>query len=390
MYKIKPESYASVFALPTQIADKHLRLAGKAQLKVLLWLYRNPASKAEAKRISADTGIPYDEIDDAMLYWIEAGLIEKVGGETSAPENDINADAAENASKASAETKIPTKEKFIPDNVSERKIYEDGNIEDGKNEDKKNITKNAAKPIAVKPSIDDIARRIEESDEIRSMFEEAQETFGRTLGYDAQASLLILHDHYSLPAEVIIMLCNYAKTIGKQGSLAYIMRIGEYWSRQEINTFDRAAAKIQRMENADKIWGDFKRLTGVENPRATVKQSEYLEKWADDYGFSTDIICYAYEKTVEKKGSISFHYMNGILSSWHECGLKTIEDIERSEREFAEGTKKSSVKSVKKNQTNQNKKNSGENGSYAPPSFDVELALKRSRELDPTKTKKGQ
>ena len=41
MYKINPNSYKSVFVLPTEIADKHLRMAGKAQLKVLLWLFRN-------------------------------------------------------------------------------------------------------------------------------------------------------------------------------------------------------------------------------------------------------------------------------------------------------------------------------------------------------------
>lgn len=337
-------------------------MAGKAQLKVLLWLYRNPAAKTDIKQISVDTGIPADEIDDAMLYWIEAGLIVKDGEE---PEKQ-NAETENIPASATA---------VIREKAAQEKKPEERPPE---------IKKSTAKPIVVKPSVADIARRIEESAEVRSMFDEAQETFGRTLGYDAQSSLLILHDHYALPAEVIIMLCGYAKTIGKQGSLAYIMKIGEAWSEQGINTFDRATSKIAGMEKADKMWSEFKSLTGVENPRATAKQAEYLEIWAVDYGFTADVICYAYEKTVEKKGSISFGYMNGILRAWHEKGLKTTDDIERSEREFAAEKEKSGKKNT------DGKKESGKNSGYTPPSFDIELALKRSLELDPTKTKKGQ
>ena len=79
MYKVNPGSYASVFVLPTQVADKHLRMAGKAQLKVLLWLFRNPNTAFDLDVISRDTGIPKDEIDDAMLYWIDAGVVIKDG-----------------------------------------------------------------------------------------------------------------------------------------------------------------------------------------------------------------------------------------------------------------------------------------------------------------------
>lgn len=35
-----PEALDEVFALPAQVVDRHIRLAGSAQLKVLLWLAR--------------------------------------------------------------------------------------------------------------------------------------------------------------------------------------------------------------------------------------------------------------------------------------------------------------------------------------------------------------
>ena len=270
MYKINPASYSSVFVLPTQIADKHLRMAGKAQLKVLLWLYRNPSVNPDIEFISKDTGIPKDEIDDAMLYWIDAGLVIK-DGEVPTPVVEKEPYSATENARLQAVYSVPVKEKEKTAEIS---------VPVEKKE----------KPVLVKPSIKDISMRISESESVRSMFAEAQEVFGRTLGYDAQSSLLILHDHYSLPPEVIVMICSYAKTIGKQGSLAYIMKLGASWAECGITDFESASNKIARMENAQNVWDDFRRLTGVENPKPTQKQSDYLELWINDYSFDTDII----------------------------------------------------------------------------------------------------
>ena len=40
-YKMNLGSWNSVFAVPGDIVDKHLRLAGAAQLKVILWTLRH-------------------------------------------------------------------------------------------------------------------------------------------------------------------------------------------------------------------------------------------------------------------------------------------------------------------------------------------------------------
>lgn len=357
MIKINPKSYASVFALPTDVADKHLRMAGKAQLKVLLWLYRNPAAAIDLAVISKDTGIPADEIDDAMLYWVNAGLLTNTDDKATTAEPSEPSASEKLRAQTAPETKNPEPE-IQPERKPETK---------------------PEKPPLVKPTIKDIAQRLSESDDIRSLFAEVQESFGRTIGYDVQANLLVLYDYYSLPAEVIVMLCNYAKTIGKQGSVAYIMKMGAAWAEQEINTFERAAEKIARMENADKIWSEFRRMTGIENPRPTAKQSEYLEMWVSTYGFDTEMIALAYERAVEKKGSIHFGYMNGILRSWHESGYKTTEDVERGEREFAGQQEQKRSPAAKKTKTEQ-----------SPPSYDAENVLRHSFSFDPTKTKKGQ
>jgi DNA replication protein DnaD len=75
--------------------------------------------------------------------------------------------------------------------------------------------------------------------------------------------------------------------------------------------------------------------------------------------------------------------MNGILRSWHESGFKTLSDIEKAEKEFAVGIKESKPekKAFAKNSSQKYDK---------PPSYDVEQAVRRSKMVDPKKTKKGQ
>ena len=68
MITINPSAYDSVFVLPSSVADKHIRLAGAVQLKVLLWIFRHSAEKPEIQDVSSALGIPCADISDALQY----------------------------------------------------------------------------------------------------------------------------------------------------------------------------------------------------------------------------------------------------------------------------------------------------------------------------------
>ena len=40
-YEINPTVYRNIFAVPVEVADKHIKLASHASLKVLLYVMRN-------------------------------------------------------------------------------------------------------------------------------------------------------------------------------------------------------------------------------------------------------------------------------------------------------------------------------------------------------------
>ena len=339
-YQINQEVYASAFFLPTSVADEHLRLAGKANLKVLLWLFRNPGQAQDPAVISRQTGIPEDEIDDAMLYWVEAGIIRRAG-EAAAP------------GKPARQTPEAGKSGFHP--VAETDPEPE-----------------VRPALRITPS--QIAARLAESDDIAYLMNQAQALLGRTLGHDAQADLLEIHDFYGLDTRVILTACQYARTVGKQNNMRFIKTLAKAWSRDGVDTFEKAAQRVSQLMQSNALWEQLRKATGIETPKPTDYQSECLYRWTQEMGFSLEMILLAYDRTAEKKGKIDFRYMNGILQSWYKNGVKTPADAEAAQRSFANRLR-----------AGQNPPDAGSKSSY-----DIEKALAQARQLDPTKTKRGQ
>ena len=78
-YNINFSAFGSIFAVPSIIVDKHIKLAGSAQLKVLLWVLRNADVDYKIDDISHALGIPAPDISDSLQYWVEVGLMIKSG-----------------------------------------------------------------------------------------------------------------------------------------------------------------------------------------------------------------------------------------------------------------------------------------------------------------------
>ena len=57
------------------------------------------------------------------------------------------------------------------------------------------------------------------------------------------------------------------------------------------------------------------------------REREYIKTWVE-WGFPNDAIELAYEKTVLKKQSLNWPYMNTILKNWHGKGLHTLPAIQ--------------------------------------------------------------
>lgn len=294
-FSVNPSALMGLnFSVPIAVTDKHLKLAGAAQIKVLLWLLRHCAENPSTEEMCKALNMKSADATDAMQYWVECGIVLEENASESAPSAQPQVEQTPLPSPAVQASTEP---------------------------------KELEKIVITKPTSEQIMKRAKESAEIRFMFNEAQQKLGRTIGYDSQATLLMIHDSYGLPVEVLLMLIEYCVSIGKS-SIGYIAKVAKDWGEREIDTLEKADEQIQGLRRCEGLWKRFCELTGIRTPRPTASQSAYLRKWNSEYGFGIELIYSAYEEMANHTDRISFQYMNKILQNWYESGYKTAEDIE--------------------------------------------------------------
>lgn len=330
-YKINPMAFTGIFPVPNSLVDENIRLASVVQLKVLLFILRHSNDGQWGAEIIAEAlSLDEDDVKDAMIFWSERGLLMKEG---QAPTVSPTADKK-------TEKAAPVKE--------EKRVSEI--------------------PIS-RPSYDDVAKRIKESDEITVLLQEAQTVLGRTIGYDGQSVLVMIYDSYDLPTEVILMAIEYSLSLKKTG-WASIARIARRWSELEIDTLEGAMQYIEEHNIVDETWDKLRKLTEITNRNPTEKQRKYMVAWVKEYGYNEDIIYRAYEESIDNTGKMSMPYMDRIIRSWHEKGVKTLADIQNEKIKWETEKKKRFSKDKKK-----------EEKAEGDASYDIDEYMKKSLNL---------
>lgn len=172
-----------------------------------------------------------------------------------------------------------------------------------------------------------------------ALAEEVERRLGKRLSAADLKSLYTLYDHLALPSEVILMLVGWcieevARKYGpgRRPFLSQIRKEGFSWARLGIDTMERAEEHVERLTRLRSREAQVLRLLDI-TPRPLVeREKSYIAAW-DDMGFDDEAIRMAYERTVLKKQSMDWGYMNGILRRWHEKGLHTAAAIRTGDRD---------------------------------------------------------
>ena len=367
--------------LPASIADSALKTASGNFLKVILYIFRHSAQRIDAEKTAEDIGVPVGEVNDALLYWSQCGVL--CEGEPILTQALSQTDESGKSNTAGDE-KVLTQ--------SDAKKTESADLNNFSDSDIHAEPTPAAKKesITVKPSkltYNVICQRIEESEEVRTLFHEAEIRLGRVIGSGDQSSLLLLHDYYGLPVEVILALCEYARISGKCGNMNYIYTIGVDWSKREIDTLEEADEEFKRLQQLDLNWLKFCEITGNKKKKPTAKQAEFLSSWLGRYHFTWEVITCAYEEMSKHTSEMSFPYMNKILTEWYKAGVDSTEKIKRYEQEFSDKMAKKAAERENRKKTPYGSFTRAETPAN-PASYDIEKAQQKAKAAVPTLKKK--
>lgn len=290
-YSIVPTAYRSMFALPREVVDQHLKLAGSAQLKALLYVCSRPGEELNAQDIAAGIGLSRADTVDALQYWMEAGLI------------------LEGAPCATAVSAEQTEQKQVQPSPPVPEV------------EKPTKPARVLTPIG-KPTREEVTRRGEQSPEIAWMLNEAQMRFGRPISASEMATLVWLHDSEGLPPAVILMIIEYALSVGKC-NMRYIERVAISWADEEIDTVEKAEQKLTQLERKRQAWGRVQSAFGMQSRSPSAKEEALAVKWLDEWKFSPDMLRYAYDQCVDQTGKFSMAYINKVLEKCYHNGLMT-------------------------------------------------------------------
>lgn len=306
MIRIKYDYFNGAVAVPTDIIDKHLKLAPVASFKVLLFILRNPEGTADSKQIGICTGLNEADVLDCLDFWESNGVIEITEEKVS--------EEAFKTSLGNAKTVKPVASKE----------------EQQKKKDNKTVKKLPFK----KPTQRDIALRLSESPELEIIYKEAQEILG-TFGYDTQALLLMIYDFYGFPPEVIITLLQHQKNEGKLSSSSIKSR-AEDWAKRGIDTLELVEEELLALEKITKTYNAVKNVAEFNGDVPTTRIAKFLRVWAVEWECSEELIIYALDESKKVLNDT-----NKLLKKYVQSGIQSPEQIQQKQ-------KKSLPKEIKK------------------------------------------
>lgn len=182
----------------------------------------------------------------------------------------------------------------------------------------------------------------------------AESYLGRTLSGNDIRSILFISDELHFSCDLIDYLLQYCIDRGKK-DFRYIEKVAISWADANISTPQQAQ---QQTSKYDKETYHVMNALGKNN-QPTPKEAEYIKRWYQIYGFTSDVILEACERTVMATDTNRFKYADKILSSWKSFGVHHKADIAKADAAFALRKKSSSPQplSSDKNKFNQFKQN---------------------------------
>ncbi|MCH3971932.1 MAG: DnaD domain protein [Oscillospiraceae bacterium] len=283
--------WGSVFAVPTAVVDRHLKLAGSVQLKALLWVLRQGGASFSDTELADALGVSPADARDALSYWQETGVLQfSAAAQKETPAQPQSPPSPVPAKETAPVVSQPPKQLFPP------------------------------LPRPERPDPVFVSKRLEEDESLHCMMLDAEQILGRTLSSSDLSALLLIHDNYGLPVDVIIMLIQYAASSGK-GNMRYIEKVALNWADEGITTHVQAEERLQQLTNLNRAWSTIQKAMGLPKRAPTEREKKYADSWVLQWHFSPDMLKIAYDRCVDAIGSFRAGYINKILERWHREGI---------------------------------------------------------------------
>ena len=262
--------------IPQSLADSYLAVASGAQIKVILCLIRFAGMPLTEKEIARQCRLSEEEVTSAIGFWTKEKVLVRRGSTLCL---------------------------HTPETVQEITL-----------------------PVYTGEEI----LALSESDRtFGQILEETQGMLGKILSHNDASVLYGIYDNLGFSGDMVMQLLAFCTASGKK-NFRYIERVAIDWHDRGIDSFEKADAYIRYLEQVHSDEARVAQAFGIEGRALSKKEKEHILRWRSEMDFSFDMIGEAYDICVDRKGKLSFPYINGILSDWYQRGIKAPEDIKET------------------------------------------------------------
>lgn len=313
---IYQDSYTDSTVIPNRFIDEYMQAANDAQIKIYLYLIRMVSARLDTSIGDIADKFNYTEKDvvRALKYWEKNRLLlldydehRNITGihlmDSAAPSVNMRVEApcvgmttypatapAVSAPVSQVTSAMP---EFAVPTVPEKPNY-------------------TAQQLQSFKANEDIAR----------LLFVAEQYLKKPLSASDMRTILFIMDKLGFSEDLTDYLIQYCVDRGKR-DLRYIEKVALSWAEQGITTPKQAAALSGKYDRA--VY-DIMRALGRSNT-PTETEVAYIDRWRKFYGFETDVILEACERTVLATDKHRFEYADSILKNWYKSGVHHKNDI---------------------------------------------------------------
>ena len=307
---LKNRCQTNATLLPNDFIDNYMVNANGEFVKVYLFLLRHlddPCSSLTISMIADCLNNTENDILRAFRYWESEGLLrlEKDADGRIAGIELQKTGLTQNGSSQN-EAKVSRTPVQAPADTAAVPVQE---------------TQPAAAKAAVSKAVPIDTFRAQK--ELKSLLFIAEQYLGKTLTRTDVDTITYFYDTLHMSADLIEYLIETCVENGHK-SMHYIQKVALSWADSGIETVSQAreqSASYNR--NCYTVLNAF----GIKNRGPASSELTYIKKWAEEYGFTLDIIQEACRRTISATHQPSFEYADSILTKWHNNNIRHLADI---------------------------------------------------------------
>ena len=163
---------------------------------------------------------------------------------------------------------------------------------------------------------------------------EGEGMLGRPMRAAELNMLVCMFDYFGFDEAYILLLL--ANSMDKSNPIKYAYTVAVSNYEKNITTYEQLLSELDRMEKKNSFEQKMKKLFGIDQRTLTTKEKRFFDEWQ---GYDYNLVCHAYEVTVDATGKAAMPYMNKVLVSFAEAGIKTVEQALEQSKQFKENKK---------------------------------------------------